>query len=700
MEAVISSLNIRITITRLLTRTRFKIGGVYMKKRVFQNSAFFLFIAILSGCPAAPENGTSGGGGGGGGTTYTSYYVATNGVGSDANTGLTKSDPLLSIQKAVELAVAAGHTAAIYVQEGYFTTNAGLTNSGPGITLVSNHNFRFYGGCDTNFDPQAGQTSVLDGRNVLDKVLFIYNTTNFLLDGFTIMRGNATIDTRGGGALVSNVRYSLITTCLFLSNNAWNGAGLDLQFSTSNVISGVFTFNTAGGYGGGVRIYASSYNAFYSVISNNTANQDGGGIIVDGGGNSNLITCIVVTNTANNNGGGIRINAANDTIITGCLINRNTSVTGPYSGGGISLSAHYTYVLNSQINSNSGYQRGAGAVIAGYSLVSNCAFHGNKVTGTGFTSMGGGINITSPYTTIHSCQITGNASPEDDIHGGGIYISGNNCQVISCNISGNGAYSGGGIYINSSYNLITNCVITNNLANLRGGGISFMGAYNTNYSAILNNHVTNGAFNPQGGGIYVGGDYCAVFGIISNNTTPTSGGYGGGLSADAENLWIQATFLNNIAEWGGGIDMRSANSTVQGVIVSNYADRGGSGIRLRFSPANSHNTRFLNIIMTNNDSGNKWGVLSIEGGSTNLTISNCLIGGASASEYGIWEASDITGHTLANNAFLTNSLGQLYLDWPLGNIDITEIDQLNSTNINGTNFTGAAVASGNTAVAQ
>lgn len=691
-----------------------------MHKLFLKSILLFGLILLISSCATAP--GTTNAGTPGDPASAPGIYVTTS--GNDTNAGTSPASALLTIQYAISKAVAIGLT-NVNVAAGVYSNNRGLiatnatdiTNCGVWIT---NSGLMLTGGWDASFTNRSG-LSVLDGNTTIEHVLSLgfspWTVSNVLIDGFVILNGNAIGSFQKGGGICGNGLFQLlITNCVISNCTAGSvGGGISLENLTYSAIFAEIVSNYSGNSAGGLYVNTASRVLLDCRIIGNFASYQGGGAFlndiqygtnrgsvisnksVSGGGGLAIQTCgscvIITTNLWNSsvseNGGGIRISDSSAQNIIGGLIASNSVDVNAQNGGGIMIYNNNTVVSNAVIQYNNAYS-GGGVCISGSSANTRiladilCNFANNY---------GGGIFSDGPNTVISGLLIS-NRCPG---MGGGVLInSGHNNLLTNLLIRDNYALYGGGVMIYTSYNALIDTRVSNNTAGYYGGGLYFSGAYNTNLADIANNRATNA--NARGGGIYITAPYCAIFGNITGNTSSVdNGGYGGGISADADFLFINAIVRNNSAQWGGGIDLRSANSTVQGTIVSNYADRGGSGIRLRFSPADSHNTRFLNIILTNNYSGNNWGIMYIEGGSTNLTISNCMFGGTGAAEFGIWESSDTTAHVLANNIFLTNTMGYLYLDWIQGNHDITEINLLNSTNINSTNFTGAAVASGNVA---
>ena len=276
--------------------------------------------------------------------------------------------------------------------------------------------------------------------------------------------------------------------------------------------------------------------------------------------------------------------------------------------------------------------------------------------------------------------------------------------------TGNGysGSSGGGIYLtNASFCRLTNIMLSNNYAISLGGGFFIMhGVSNTIHATCY----SNSSFTRGGGGML----YYTIGHTITSTFISNSSQNGGGLHImRSTNTSVNSTFLNNYG-WGkgGGLHLflsggNNVNSTVLGNSTASDKDGGGilveassnqtisgtisgnnrAAIYLHASPG----TRIINAALTNCTGTN---IISVRySHTTGLVISNCLFGGSQAGTTAIFEidASDITGQTLVNNAFITNTMDYLYRDFNNGY-------SASFTDLNNNTWSGATTASGNVGV--
>ena len=195
----------------------------------------------------------------------------------------------------------------------------------------------------------------------------------------------------------------------------------------------------------------------------------------------------------------------------------------------------------------------------------------------------------------------------------------------------------------------------NNTANLDGGGLCLDYADN---NTISGNIYGNTANNNNGGGVYL---------LYADNNT------------------ISGNICGNTAKYGGGLSLEYADTNIiSGIISGNTATLYGSGL---FLSGYQQNT-ISGAIITNNSAGT--GIIFLNNSPVGLIISNCWIGGT-GTETGIYEDENVTGHTLVNNVFVTNTLGDLYFD--NANSSTNLIDAL----YDGGTYSGASEANGNIA---
>ncbi len=224
-------------------------------------------------------------------------------------------------------------------------------------------------------DPRYHNNLPSRGDNSYNVITASYTDATAIIDGFTIIGGNATeygdYNARNdyGGGLSNHKGSPTISNCIFLANRAINGgAGMYNIDGNPTVINCVFELNSAGIGGGGV--YNDSCNPIFNKCTfyNNYATDMGGGIrnrnygipilthctfignrAENGGAIHNdwhchvpVNNCVFVGNAAANDGGGIYNERVSAPKMLGCTFASNTA--GNYGGGIFNLyniSDHY-----------------------------------------------------------------------------------------------------------------------------------------------------------------------------------------------------------------------------------------------------------------------------------------------------------------------------------------------------------------------
>jgi len=344
------------------------------------------------------------------------------------------------------------------------------------ITLASNVAVQSTGG--------AAQT-IIDGRNGGTSVVYGYGLgPQTILEGFTIQRGEGTYigggKRRGGGIYLVHAEgqsgaYPLIKDCIIQYNDATEGSGISLKWSSVHMVNCTIQYNY---------VESGSYEG----------SGGGGGMFISGaddlGIQSMVENCTFQYNYSDNDasygpgrfgwGGGLYISGADPTF-RNCTFYRNESVLG---GGAYLNDSSATFY--------------------------KCLFSENIAYKGASYGSGGGMYIKSSEANLDSCTFISN---EAEHHGGGIYnhsYPDGNPPRISSNIfnsilSRNEADSGGGIYNRYSSPTITNCTLhENGYYYYNGVG----GIYNVGYSCPK---ITN----------------CILFNwgqqIFNNNSYPYSG---------------------------------------------------------------------------------------------------------------------------------------------------------------------------------
>jgi predicted outer membrane repeat protein len=273
----------------------------------------------------------------------TTYYVST--TGDDANNGSSWGTALRNLTTALALGrQSSSQTVTIYVSNGTFKPDEGQNavtgrdgtfkfyrREAPSLNIGLA--LKVYGG----FDPVSGQLSPGIGNTVLSGDIGTLNdasdnchhvgvvgslqadTDSVVVEGFTFTGGNANgsgtfalhnnlaINRVLGGGLLFTVNAGTskvaIRNCMFRSNQAGNGAGVNVDRTRVQFERCVFQGNTASGNGGAVNVETDgmAYIA-NSVFTQNTSSQ---GSVVYVNGTASSIARLTNTTIFNNQSSGI-----------------------------------------------------------------------------------------------------------------------------------------------------------------------------------------------------------------------------------------------------------------------------------------------------------------------------------------------------------------------------------------------------------
>ncbi|MBI4979259.1 MAG: hypothetical protein HZC28_17390 [Spirochaetes bacterium] len=587
--------------------------------------------------------------------------------GNDANDGLTRTTAVKNIPTAIAKALAVGRT-NIYIATGTYTRANGINNTTPGIDVP--RGFRFRGGWDSGFNTQSGY-STLYGENSIATIMRITNAWDVYIERFMLSGAtNRPIDAQyitncvitnciltantntgassyGGGMFVQHM-YNCIINMSAISNSANNGGGIYVEYGAHNKITGMYINN----YGCGIRLYGMHSNYVDAIVGGNIA-ADCAGISIYGS-LSNIIYGDVYSNVSTNagggggaGGGGIKMNGtfpSSDRNVINASVRYNVVTNG--DGGGI-------YIANS---------------ISGNTI--NGAISQNKaVRSSGLSAgNGGGIGMYQANSNVINGAVTFNESISGSSGGGGVslssYCAGNRFYGdIAYN---NANTNGGGVVMTGNYNLFSNIIVGNILLLgpiSKGGGLyATNGCSNTIVSIFSNNQAREGA------AIYLVSTYGnSICGTIANHSV--SGGI--------------ATVFFRLAPTNG----------ITGTIINNTMTTGAGAVTFEAST----NCYLTNAYVTNNVGFSPFGVISLVNAATACVIQSCVIGGTNGL-YGIAESgTDTTGHTIMNNIFITNRLGNLYTNTIGGTTPCVVTNSAAGwSQINTEAYSGATTANGNT----
>jgi hypothetical protein len=274
-------------------------------------------------------------------------------------------------------------------------------------------------------------------------------TTDAIVEGFTITNGWATIATIPGGPLGGGVFVSgsspTITNCVFAANTAGDS-------------SPPATF----GNGGGFHSVNGSPIVENCIFNGNSSNGFGGGAYIAGPGGAALTDCTFIGNAAEAGGGLMCDDSA--TTIDDCTFSDNLAVA---FGGGLYNEHGKTAISDCSFNLNSAVGGGGIETFGGDPLIVGSLFDGN------LASSGAGFRDYQGSATVNDCSFTSNQA---DIRGGGLMIFESASTVQQCSFELNSAAKGGGLVVRHTDGLdlavaLLDCRFGNNQASTSGGAL-------------------------------------------------------------------------------------------------------------------------------------------------------------------------------------------------------------------------------------
>ncbi|NPV01527.1 MAG: hypothetical protein HPY53_09120 [Brevinematales bacterium] len=498
----------------------------------------FLFLLLIGCAPVEtpPEAGMPAG-----------VYVATS--GNDANTGLSPSSPLLTIQNAVDIAGENG-LSYIYVAEGTYGEDSGLRSSydwyqGIYITLSG---LQLKGGYNSGFTAQVGK-SVLDvtGCAAPYRPIQVSYASGVRINGFVVKGGECSSGTfpqnAGGGLLLYSASDTVVENVIIMKNEAEYGGGVCDYSGNNNSINGTIVSNHASIRAGGLYTESTLNMKFNGIIRYNSADDKGGGIYVFGGMN-NSIKGAIDHNSAPVKAGGVMVyNSVGNTVEA--VVSANTST----NGAGITIWDGENNSVNSTVSNNTAYSSGGGIKVEGASgsQISGSISKNDAVTG-------GGVTVDAAGGTLINSSINNNSASSG---GGGIMTYDATNLIIQGNMQQNNAgsaYGGGAIMIVSGLNTIIQSLTLKDNNSAKGSAIKLEDAPGVTIKNTLMTFTSN---NNSGSSLvelidFAGGS--SISGLNMTNLTMN----GGGLD-------------NIIRESGSGIDV-----TGQKINGCTFMTNGGS----------------------------------------------------------------------------------------------------------------------------
>lgn len=348
--------------------------------------------------------------------TYATVWFVDVGATAGANTGASWADAYTDLQTAL---TAAENGDEIWVAEGTYMPSS---PAGRDATFLLENGVALYGGFDGTetlrskrdwtsheaiLSGDIGTVSV-DTDNAFTVVTSSSNNATAILDGFTIMAGNA--DQAVGGDP---------TGC---------GGGMYNSSSSPTVTHCDFDDNYADVSGGGMYNYASSPTVTDCTFRDNSTQWTGGG--------------------------GMYNNYTSSPTLTDCTFDNNSSLSGGgvYNTGGSSPPVSRCTFSGNSANSGGGMYNGFGCTPE----ITNCTFSDNTATDTG---LGGGLYAApTASSTITYCTFSGNTAVNK---GGGLYLHDASPTLGATIVANNSAPNGPDIYCvlhtvvtSAGYNLV------------------------------------------------------------------------------------------------------------------------------------------------------------------------------------------------------------------------------------------------------
>ena|GEM_PF-1176658 len=244
------------------------------------------------------------------------------------------------------------------------------------------------------------------GENSFHVVIAEDVSSNAVLDGFTITRGNADhpsdIGHKLGGGLVNVDGDLTLANCTFSGNSVCDcGGGMWNENGNPTLTNCTFSGNLAGNNGGGMNGYGSPTLAA-CTFSGNSAGAQGGGMASYG--SPTLTNCTFSGNLAGAGGfGGGGMNGYfGDLRLTNCTFSGNSAASG--AGGGLRALQCDLTLTNCTFAANSAFSGGGGIFINQSTLVvTNSILWDN--------SPGQIESYLSSITASHSCIEDGGGEP-------------------------------------------------------------------------------------------------------------------------------------------------------------------------------------------------------------------------------------------------------------------------------------------------
>lgn len=413
-------------------------------------------------------------------------YVNANATG--ANTGITWTNALTSLHRAVAMATASrGRVRQVWVAAGTYTPGPAAHRANSLVIPTGLSVYGGFAGGETALEQRQPQVNVTvisgdlssndtpNGANRSDNSYRICFLSG-LLDGFTITGGNAdtgpdsdaaaglqllnrgTVKTcriqnnssaqlSGGVLVIMCPDGATLQDCTLSSNSSVGGGGLFAASAPGLLIANTtFSRNTATSLGGGLFLgRESNVSADYQVVDcrfqSNSADF-GGAIGSVAGGSLNVADTLFENNTARSSGGAALSDEGDQATFTRCTFRSNTASFGGAVQSETSVQNDFLDCLfegNRAVADAARNVRGSGGALrigfGSSDRIINCTFRNNTA------GSGGALFVDSSGTIANAtnCTFTGNAAITAlgiTGNGGSIYSAGGDTLLTNCSISG------------------------------------------------------------------------------------------------------------------------------------------------------------------------------------------------------------------------------------------------------------------------
>lgn len=446
------------------------------------------------------------------------YYVKSDGSGNGSNWANASGD----LQSIIEIAEAGDQ---IWVAAGTYKPSSlpGATGTltGRDVSFVLKSGVEIYGGFSgtetqlsdrdvvNNLSILSGDIGVLNDStdNAYHVVMSVKNSSETLLDGFTITGGNAnasgSVSIEGinavrssGGGIYANLSEAVFRNVTVRNNRCsggpdgtgfnGNGGGIyafvsKLTIENSRISENVSEKSgaSAGGTSGGMFAFASAATAgkltLKNVIfENNRSDATGGGMLIQTNMEADFENVQFIKNKASGSGGALYVSAVQAQFHDIQFIENEAigSAGAMYVSGGTAAGFKDLILNGAVFSSNTATGAGGAVYVSSYTNyhVNNALFSDNVSGSAGggmFLFSGGGTAAPNDNAVISNSIFYNNVSNGETLGGGGIFVSnGTQPTIVNNTFYGNHARYGGGamgIFSNASVKaeIVNNIFYTN-----------------------------------------------------------------------------------------------------------------------------------------------------------------------------------------------------------------------------------------------